>query len=152
MAHFIEKPLKSTRLQGFWWRVADSNRRPLACEASALTSCANPPWPEYDSTFDDVFQVIIFSPQTYMIYHYKPTLFFTITKCSFFEICFFFKRLLSEYSDAAELLGSWLRVLQNTHDVFLQDVHHFSSFNGKGQYYNNYIKRRVNLFRKRIIS
>ena len=34
-----------------WWRVADSNRRPLACEASALTSCANPPKLIYDSIF-----------------------------------------------------------------------------------------------------
>ena len=30
---------------GFWWRVADSNRRPSACEADALTSWANPPKP-----------------------------------------------------------------------------------------------------------
>ena len=27
----------------WWWRVADSNRRPSACEADALTSWANPP-------------------------------------------------------------------------------------------------------------
>ena len=26
------------RIQDFWWRVADSNRRPSACEADALTS------------------------------------------------------------------------------------------------------------------
>ena len=33
------------RAQNVWWAVLDSNQRPLACRASALTSWANRPWP-----------------------------------------------------------------------------------------------------------
>ena len=38
-----QKPCITQVIHGFcliWWRLADSNRRPLACEASALTSGA----------------------------------------------------------------------------------------------------------------
>ena len=41
----LKNDIKKSRFHGIkWWRVSGSNRRPLACHASALANWANPPF------------------------------------------------------------------------------------------------------------